>query len=81
MRCSKELKPIFLKLTILIIGMERYFRKSYAFIEKKKKWFSYISHEKKAFVYNETKRDIDFLTKKALSSIEYKQINRLWNCS
>lgn len=30
---------------------------------RKKKWFSYISNEKKHLIYNETKRDIDFFNK------------------
>ena len=43
-------------------------------LSKKKKWFSYISHEKKAFVYNETKRDIDFF--KEESKKDYEQYRR-----
>ena len=45
---------------------EKIIRNLVSFYHKKKKWFSYISHEKKAFVYNETKRDIDFFNEESI---------------
>lgn len=66
MICSKELKPIFFEADNIDNWNGEVFPEELCFYRKKKKWFSYISHEEKAFVYNETKRDIDFFNKESI---------------
>lgn len=43
--------------------------------------FHILAMRKKHLYIMKQRGILTFLTKKALSSIEYKQINRLWNCS
>ena len=81
MRCSKELKPIFFEADNIDNWNGEVFPEELCFYRKKRNGFHILAMRKKHLYIMKQRGILTFLTKKALSSIEYKQINRLWNCS
>lgn len=81
MRCSKELKPIFFEADNIDNWNGEVFPEELCFYRKKRNVFHILAMRKKHLYIMKQRGILIFLTKKALSSIEYKQINRLWNCS
>mgnify|MGYP004500799487 CR=1 FL=1 len=49
--------------------------------KKKRNGFHILAMRKKHLYIMKQRETLTFLIKKALSSIDYKQINRLWDCS
>lgn len=66
MRCSKELKPIFFEADNIDNWNGEVFPEELCIFIEKKEMVFYISLKKKAFVYNETKRDIDFFNEESI---------------
>ena len=75
MRCSKELKPIFFEADNIDNWNGEVFPEELCFYRKKKKWFSYIRHEEKAFVYKES---IDVFEYKYIIQAQHWMNQSVW---
>lgn len=72
MRCSKELKPIFFEADNIDNWNGEVFPEELCFYRKKRNGFHILAMRKKHLYIMKQRGILTFLTKKALSSIEYK---------